>query len=465
MPSSDLARNLAKIPSVNTILEALQDTVPPVQQKYVKQIAVVIIEEVRRNPGKYKLEKKSRQELGEEIITVVKEKIELLLSGSLGKVINATGVVLHTGMGRAPLDAALIGHLQEVSRYCNLEIRLDTGRRGQRNDHLSGLLQIITGAEDGLAVNNNAAAVMLMLNTVGKRREVIISRGEMIEIGGSFRMPEVMRLSGCKLCEVGTTNKTHLDDYERAITSKTGAILICHPSNYEVQGFTKKPSIGEIVAVGHKHQIPVIFDLGSGSLIDTSHFGSDSEPVVSEMVDKGLDLISFSGDKLLGGPQAGIIVGRKKWIERCKKNQLLRALRLDKFMIRLLQQVLTYYLYEDSVTNRLVSLKALTTPSSDLEKRCREFLESLPASIRDSASVVATRGKVGSGAYPIMELNSWAVTLKPAGMSANTLAGKLRNHKIPVFTYIENDRVFLDLRTVSDEESMLLKQALEEILT
>jgi L-seryl-tRNA(Ser) seleniumtransferase len=453
-----------KIPSVNSVLDPMKKTFPRIHALYLKRLVTKRIEDVRNNPEIYRLDTVSRVELEERIVNEIQHAVHGLLQGSLGKVINATGVVLHTGMGRAPLNQHLIEQLKEVSRYSNLEIRLDNGRRGQRNDHLSPLLCLLTGAEDGLAVNNNAAAVMLMLNTVGRRKEVIVSRGELIEIGGSFRMPEVMKLSGCKLCEIGTTNKTHLKDYADAVSSKTGAILLCHPSNYEVRGFTNKPFIEDIVKIGKKHDIPVIFDLGSGSLIDTNYFGSDSEPVVSDMVNMGLDLISFSGDKLLGGCQAGIIVGHKKWVEKCEKNQLLRALRLDKLMIKTMQLILMEYLAEDPLPDHLDAIDALTISNSDLKKRCSNFMNTLPESIQKDCELIATKGKVGSGAYPVMELKSWAISVNPGGMSASALAAKLRNRTIPVFSYIEKDKVCIDLRTVSDEEMVHLKQALVEIL-
>jgi L-seryl-tRNA(Ser) seleniumtransferase len=420
---------------------------------------------MRAFPKKYKLDILSREELEKTTIDQVCTTLQSFMDGSLKSVINATGVVLHTGMGRAPIRAEFLDKLKTVNRYSNLEIRLGDGKRGQRNDHLSALLHVLTGAEDGLAVNNNAAAVMLMLNTIGRKKEVIISRGELIEIGGSFRLPDVMRMSGCKLHEVGTTNKTHLRDYQEAISPATGAILICHPSNYSIEGFSQKPDIADIVALGKKHDIPVAFDLGSGSLLDTSIFGSKSEPVVSDMVDQGLDLISFSGDKLLGGPQAGIIVGKRKWIQKCKKNQLLRALRLDKFMIKLLQLILIEYLNSNTVQEQLESIKAITADVSGLEQRCNELVASLPESIRKCCSVIKTSGRVGSGAYPIMELDTRVISIQPENRSASTFSKQLRNREKPIFAYIDKDSVCLDLRTVLIEEIPEIKTALTDILS
>lgn len=422
------------------------------------------LNDLRAYPRMHKLETRTRQQLEKAVIASVSGRIGQLLEGSLKKVVNATGVVLHTGMGRAPVHPDYVEKLKAVSRYANLEIRLEDGKRGQRNDHLSEILRLLTGAEDGLAVNNNAAAVMLMLNTIGRNKEVIISRGELIEIGGSFRMPDVMRISGCKLREVGTTNKTHLSDYEQAISPKTGAILICHPSNYTIEGFAQKPQIEDIVALGRKYKVPVAFDLGSGSLIDTAVFGSDSEPVVAEMVAYGLDLISFSGDKLLGGPQAGIIVGKQYWVKKCRKNQMLRALRLDKFMIKMLQMILGEYLYTDHALERLDSIRALTLSADQLKERCEQFVNRLPASVRKQCTLKATTGRVGSGAYPIMELDTWAIAVTPEGISANALAAKLRNRPTPVFSYIDEDTVCLDLRTITVEEEAVILSALQDIL-
>lgn len=304
---------------------------------------------------------------------------------------------------------------------------------------------------------------MLMLNTVGRRKEVIISRGELIEIGGSFRLPEVMKLSGCKLKEIGTTNKTHLDDYREAIYSRTGAILLCHPSNYEINGFAEKPEIADIVTLAGSHGIPVIYDLGSGSLIDTQLFGSDSEPKVSEIVSLGVDLVSFSGDKLLGGPQAGIIVGREAWVRKCKRNHLLRTIRLDKLMIKCLQTVLIQYLNSDIIPVNNEAVALLTSTPEEVKRKCDEFLNNLPPGLRADFTIRKSYGKVGSGAYPLMKLDSWVIDIVPRRMSANTFAKKLRKRNIPVFCYIDDDHIRIDLRTVADDEMSDLRDAIIEI--
>ncbi len=452
--------DLSIIPSVNQLLEELSKKFPDVKTIYIKRVVLQLLEDVRIKPNRYNLDKLNKVQLQKKLIRKTSETIRLLVDGSLRKAINATGVVLHTGLGRAPIHLQLIEELKKVSRYTNLEIELGSGRRGERNEHLAPLLRVLTGAEDGLAVNNNTAAVMLMLNSVAKHKEVIISRGEMIEIGGSFRLPEVMKASGCKLKEIGATNKTHLSDYEQAISEKTGAILICNPSNYHISGFTHKPELAELVELAHQHALPILYDLGSGSLYDILKNREETEPQVEEIVAAGVDLVSFSGDKLLGGPQAGLIVGKKQWVQECAKNHLLRALRLDKFMIKALQSVLSQYLYLETPEQRLAAIQSLAASKSNLKQRCRKFEDYLPDNIRKHCRIVESAGKVGSGAYPVLSLESWAIRVQPVKGSASALAKKLRQYATPVFTYVEDDAVFIDLRTVSEEEETLLREAL-----
>lgn len=453
------------IPSVNTLQEELIKIFPEIQNEYLKTVITIILDKIRRTPQRFYLHKLSKEDFKQQVLKLLIAEIKQLKTGTLKKVINATGVVLHTGMGRAPINPEISEALAEVSRYCNLEIDLESGRRGNRLDHLSLLLQVLTKAEDGLALNNNAAAVLLMLNSVANRKEVILSRGEMIEIGGSFRMPEVMRLSGCKLHEIGTTNKTHLYDYEQAINSRTGAILICHTSNYEIKGFTQRPELSDIIALAHKNNLPVLFDLGSGSLLETVQFGSDSEPEVTRMVQMGFDLISFSGDKLLGGPQAGLIVGKKQWVEKCKKNHLLRALRLDKIILKLLQTVLTTYLFQPQGARRLDAIQALTMPAEVLLRRSEKFLEQFPQPIRQHMSVQKTKGKIGSGAYPLLELPSYAIRIIPPTMKAQQLAKRLRLAGIPIITYLADEALWIDLRAVSPAEEEVIRKTLQIILS
>jgi L-seryl-tRNA(Ser) seleniumtransferase len=322
-----------KIPSMDVLMKSLEQHYDRMDAVYVKYLLEDSVKDVKSRSEHFKLDQMSRNEISTVIIKKVEAKISSLLSPSFKHVINGTGVILHTGLGRAPLDPQLINQLREKSGYTNLEIDLSSGKRGERLEHISPLLQLITGAEDAVVVNNNAAAVFLILNSVTRRKEVIISRGELVEIGGSFRMPEVMKQSGCKMIEVGSTNKTHLSDYTEAINDRTAAIMIVHPSNYKIVGFTQKPDIKDILDMAHKYNIPVIYDLGSGAFVNMQKYGFEYEPVVRDVVTMGFDLICFSGDKLLGGPQAGIIVGKKNLIKKIKKNHLLRILRCDKVIL------------------------------------------------------------------------------------------------------------------------------------
>jgi L-seryl-tRNA(Ser) seleniumtransferase len=457
--------NFKNIPSVNLLLEELSGKFPDIKPVYLKQLILIHLELVREHPQKYKLKGVDKDGFQKLAIKQLSDEVRRITSGTLRKVINATGVVLHTGLGRAPLDATIIKSLSDICRYTNLEINLDTGKRGERLDHVSLLLKILTGAEDGIACNNNAAAVMLMLNSVAYRKEVILSRGEMVEIGGSFRLPEVMKSSGCRLQEIGTTNRTHISDYENAISGKTGAILICHTSNYEIHGFTHSPPVEEIDALAKKYNLPVLYDLGSGSLIPTSKFGSAKEPEVIEVLKKNVDLVSFSGDKLLGGPQSGLIVGKAEWLKKCRKNHLLRALRLDKFMIKILQQSLIMYLYNthNSIPEN-ATIHAITDSAGKIKKRSELFIDTLPKNLDTEIKIVKAKGKVGSGAYPTLELDSYAIKIKPNKMKADLLGKKLRHADTPIITYIADDSVMIDLRTVSESEEKQIALALRQIL-
>ncbi len=452
---------LKKIPSVNILVEQLSASFPEIKPDYLTQFIQYKIQQLRENPEKYGLDKKDKETFAEEFSTELIASFRQLLDGSLKPVINAGGIVLHTNLGRAPLPESVIQKIGQSARYTNLELNLKSGRRGQRNDHLSDLLRLISGAEDGLAVNNNAAAVMLMLNSLASRKEVILSRGEMVEIGGSFRLPEVMKISGCKLKEIGTTNKTHLRDYEEAISSKTGAILICHTSNYEIKGFTAKPQLDTLVELAHKNNIPVIYDLGSGSLERYSFGAAYPEPQVSEIIRAGVDLVSFSGDKLLGGPQAGLIAGRRKWVQKCAKNHFLRALRLDKVMTAALQETLIRHLYRKPA---LDSLEALNQSAEELKERSLRFIRLCTPEIQNQLTVAAVSGQVGSGAYPTLELPSYAIQVVSPKKNASRIARALRLGNPPVLGYIHNDIFHLDLRAVNQKEENQLVEALTAIL-
>ncbi|HEX9714787.1 MAG TPA: L-seryl-tRNA(Sec) selenium transferase [Desulfurivibrionaceae bacterium] len=381
-------------------------------------------------------------------------------------VINGTGVVVHTNLGRSLLPEAAMESLLAVgSRYSNLELDLATGKRGSRYSLVEEILCELTGAEAGLVVNNNAAAVMLVLDTLAKGREVIVSRGQLVEIGGSFRIPEVMSRTGAKLVEVGATNRTHLRDYEKAISEETALLLKVHTSNYRIIGFTSEVPLAELVTLAARHNLPVMEDLGSGCLIDLSRFGLAKEPTVGEVVRAGVNVVTFSGDKLLGGPQAGIIVGKKEIIEQIKANPMNRALRIDKFTLAGLEAVLRLYFDEEKALGAIPTLAMLAMPLAAIDRRAKRLRRLIGkplgpvcrVELKDIASMV------GGGSLPEQPLPSRGVALAPLDRSVNELEKGLRELSLPVLGRIEDDWLLLDMRTVADKEVPLLANCLKEV--
>ncbi|RPI37968.1 MAG: L-seryl-tRNA(Sec) selenium transferase [Nitrospiraceae bacterium] len=380
--------------------------------------------------------------------------IKKLSSCSLLPLINATGIVLHTNLGRAVLSEKALKNVVKVGTgYSNLEYDLETGKRGKRHVHTKRLLRQITGAEDALIVNNNAAAVLLCLNTMAKDREVVVSRSELVEIGGSFRVPDVMTASNAVLREVGTTNKTHLHDYANALNENTALILKVHQSNYQIIGFTADVAIDELVLLGRKQKIPVMYDLGSGCLVDLKPYGIHTEPTVQEIVKAGVDLVSFSGDKLLGGPQGGIIVGKKKYIERIQKNPIARALRVDKLTIAAFEATLLAYMDIECAKDTIPVLQMLLQSAEKIKQRARKIAAMLrkAAGIAD-IRVVQDMSKAGGGSLPDAEFQTFAVQIRPGGISVNELEGRLRKGSPPVIARIRGDALLLDARTVREQE-------------
>ena len=373
---------------------------------------------------------------------------------SLTPVINATGVVLHTNLGRALLSPlARERVLAAAQAYSNLEMDIDRKERGSRYSHVEGLLRRLTGATGALVVNNCASAVLLALETLARGKEVIVSRGELIEIGGEFRIPDIMRRSGAVLREIGTTNRTHLKDYAAAIGPETGLILKVHTSNYRVVGFTAAVSSGELVELGRARGVPVMEDLGSGCLVDLTRHGFPHEPTVPEVVASGVDVVSFSGDKLLGGPQAGIVVGRAELVERLAKNPLNRALRIDKLTVAALEGTLYAYEAGDALTT-IPTLAMLTEPPAAIRARARRLLRRVPAAAaRALGAVIAeSTAQVGGGARPTVELPTAALALGAPGRPAQALDEALRRGRPPVLGRVADDRLLLDCRTVQDAE-------------
>lgn len=382
----------------------------------------------------------------------------------LKRVINATGVVIHTNLGRSLMNEKIMDNVKEIAiNYSNLEYDLETGTRGSRYSHLEEIISEITGGESAMLVNNNAAAVMLVLSTIAKGKEVIVSRGELIEIGGSFRIPDVMEQSGASLVEIGTTNKTHLKDFENAISEETAALLKVHTSNYRVLGFTSNVDSEELFELKEKYNIPLIEDLGSGVLIDLSKYGIEYEPTVQESLRKGVDIVTFSGDKLLGGPQVGIIVGKKSYIEDMKKNPLTRAFRVDKFTISALEATLRYYMDTGVADREIPTLSMLTINIDELEKKAiklkvkigeEKLDESLKVDIEDSYS------EVGGGSLPLEKLPTKCIVLTLDGLSTQEFENNLRKFHIPIITRLYKDRVYIDLRTIKEEEFNIIVEGL-----
>lgn len=392
----------------------------------------------------------------------IKTIIEDKKKHKLVKVINGSGVVLHTNLGRAPMTKDIMDDMAHVSNgYSNLEYDLESGKRGERYSHIEDLISELTGAEASLVVNNNAAAVMLILSTLSKDTEVITSRGELIEIGGAFRIPDVCEQSGAKLVEVGTTNKTHLIDYERAITENTSAILKVHTSNYRILGFTEGVSAKDLLDLKEESNIYIIEDLGSGVLVDLSKYGMEYEPTVQESVRNGVDVVSFSGDKLLGGPQAGIIVGKKEIIDKLKKNPMTRTLRVNKFTIGALETVLRYYLDEEIAIEKIPVLKMLTASKESLREKAHDLYDFLKDIKTLNIDLVETESEVGGGSLPLEKLPSYALALSSEEISDSRLEAYLRCWETPIITRLVDGRVLLDVRTIFEDEFEVIKNALE----
>jgi L-seryl-tRNA(Ser) seleniumtransferase len=386
---------------------------------------------------------------------------------SLQPVINATGVIVHTNLGRSILSEKAIQRVVEVSRsYSNLEYDLRVGERGKRHVHVENMIKRLTGIEAATAVNNNAAAVLLCLNTLARGKEVIVSRGELVEIGGSFRVPEVMERSGAILREVGATNKTHLKDYEKAINENTGLLLKVHTSNYKIVGFTKEVSPQELVGLGKKHNLPVMWDLGSGGFVDLGAYGVGDEPTVPQAVDAGVDVLTFSGDKLLGGPQAGMILGKKKYLDPIRSNPLTRALRLDKMTLAALDATLGQYLDMDKAVREIPTLWMLTQPLAEIERKAGILANGLTAlNVKELAITIQDdTSQSGGGALPTGIFPTKTVCIRHPRLSANQIEARLRLGKPHIISRIKEGAVIFDPRTLNDEEIGLIIGSLKKTL-
>ena len=404
---------------------------------------------------------------GSTLVAEVKKRAAGIMAPKLKRTVNATGVVVHTNLGRSLLSPAVMENLTAISsRYSNLEFDLNAGRRGSRYSAVEGILCELTGAEAAMVVNNNAAATLLCLDTLATGREVIVSRGELVEIGGAYRIPDVMAKSGAILKEVGTTNRTHPRDYENAIGEGTGLLLKVHTSNYSIVGFTTAVSLADLVSIGRRHDLPVMEDLGSGTLVDFSKYGLIKEPTVQESLAAGVDVVTFSGDKLLGGPQAGIILGGKRHIDRIKTNSLTRALRIDKMTLAALEATLQLYRDEHQAVNHIPTLRMLTLPLAVIQGRAAELKSRLErvSGKRLMMDFLDLSSKAGGGSLPLLELPSRCLGVSVGGMSANAVELWMRNNTPPIIGRIENDQFIMDLRTLQEEELDLIEKAFADML-
>ncbi|MBF0241647.1 MAG: L-seryl-tRNA(Sec) selenium transferase [Desulfamplus sp.] len=488
MDKNELQRVLQKIPKVDYLLEKIE-AVPDFSSipiSVIKASTRKSLEIIRNSILKgwedgqkngVDLEQfahQFRDEIGEDkIIQNILSDARKTIAQRLVPTINATGVVIHTNLGRSILCQDALDRITQIAGgFSNLEFNIKMGKRGERYSAIEEILCELTGAESAMAVNNNAGAVFLSLNTLAKDREVIVSRGELVEIGGSFRIPDVMEKSGCKLKEVGTTNRTHLKDYQSAIGDNTALLLKVHTSNYKIEGFTKSVTLSELALLAKQHQLPVMEDLGSGSLIDLSKYGLAAEPTVSDVVAAGADVVTFSSDKLLGGPQAGLIVGRADVIKQIKSNPLTRALRIDKLTLAALEATLNLYRDEAKAIKEIPTLRMLTMPFNQTVKRAEKLLSGIKSVIEKEESniVKAVVGfadlssRTGGGSYPEYSIPSRCITIEPKLISASLLEKRMRNYEPSIIGRIENDRFIIDTRTLQSGEDEIICKALAEIL-
>lgn len=454
---------LRKLPKIDELLKEKE-----VQEAIDSNPRTLVVESLRDTINFFRQEiLKDRIEIldKEEVLSHALNLVSKKNQSNLRKVINATGTVIHTNLGRSLLGEKAIENVITVAgSYNNLEYDIETGKRGSRYSHIEELIKKVTGAEAAMVVNNNAAAIMLVLDTLSKGKEAIVSRGQLVEIGGSFRVPEVMKFSGAKLVEIGTTNRTHLYDYADNITEDTGVLLKIHTSNFKIYGFTEEVSLEELVTLGNEKNIPVVEDIGSGVLIDFSKYGFTYEPTVQESIRKGVDVVTFSGDKMLGGPQAGIIVGKKQYIDLMKKNQLTRALRIDKMTLAALEGTLKYYLDETEAIKNIPSLNMILCSKEEVKKKCIKLKKKLQRDIDwFSFTIDSDYSMVGGGSMPTEKIPTYVIKVTSDRFSPQELERILRTGETSIICRISNNELILDGRTLFDKDFDTIVQCFSNI--
>jgi len=459
---------LRKLPSVEALLKdpGLESCTSGAGRKVVANAIREVVSEIRELLTAQKMPETDEGTIRQRIIADTKRRVQAIIKPHYRRVINATGIVLHTGLGRAVLPSHALQQIQEqLQGYSLLQLDIETGKRSKRDERIEWLLQQLTGAEAATVVNNNAAATSIVLNTVAKDKEVIVSRGQLVEIGGSFRLPDVMAFSGAKLVEVGTTNKTHAYDYANAITENTAAILRVHPSNYKIQGFSSEVALDELVEIAHAHGLIMIDDVGSGALIDFSRFGLEPEPTLSESISKGTDIVTASADKLIGASQGGIILGKAKLINAIRNNQFARIVRVGKLTLAALEATLKLFLDESVALCQVPTLQMLMRDLSEITDEARRIASQLTKSISDAAvTTISGFSQMGSGSLPTQNLATTLVAIHTEKISATSLTKQLRHYSTPIFARIQNDQVLIDPRTLRDGDDKILIEALLKIL-
>ena len=454
---------LRKLPKIDELLknDVIQNELKETQR-------VLIVDSLRESIEKYRkyiLEDKIQDFEEDDVLNYALGLLLKKKKNNLRRVINATGTVIHTNLGRSILSKKAVENAIEIAgRYNNLEYDIESGKRGSRYSHIEKLITKITGAEAALVVNNNAAAIMLVLDSLCKEKEAIVSRGQLVEIGGSFRVPDVMKFSGAKLVEVGTTNRTHLYDYENNINDNTGMLLKVHTSNFKICGFTEEVELESLVKLGNERNIPVVEDIGSGVLVDFSKYGFTHEPTVQESIKKGVDIVTFSGDKMLGGPQAGVIIGKKKYVELMKKNQLTRALRIDKMTLSALESTLRYYLDEKEAIENIPTLNMILSSKEDMKKKAIKFRKKFRHALDNfEFKIDEDYSMVGGGSMPTEKIPTYVIKISSENTSVNEMEKILRLNETAIITRVFNNELILDVRTIFDEDIEEIIKALRKI--